>query len=720
MNTKSIFIKKILLLTTIIGLIVCVDSCKKDSSEKSIDQFLFEASKNPGLSNDVVAEIDDDRINAILPYGVDIKSLIATFSYAGVQVSVNGKSQTSGVTANDFSSTLLYVVQAEDNSTRRYIVNVKINDNTFSKFEFKKSLNLHLPADVSAIIRNDSVIAEFPVNTNVSALVATYITMATSVTVNGIKQNSGISSNNFNSTVEYAIEGIDGVKKTYKAVAKADHSFTKFEIKKSLNPALSEDIVFAIDHQNLVIEASYLKWIEAENPSRLVVSFETDGVSVTSGGADLQSKEIVVDFKQSVQFTTTYGKNEPRTYSVNLICPQINATLPVLRLEADAPITSKEDYVKAKLEILGNGITEGLWDFSKEKIEIRLRGNSTMGLPKKPYRIKFPEKYSPLGLNHAKEKSWVLLANDCDKTLIRNAVAFEMSRILSADAATPRFTPCTQFVDVYLNGTYDGNYHLTDQVEVAKGRVNVQSLNKKSVVAEISGGYLLELDGFAASEPLHFYSPKNMPVTIKYPKDDDYAQEQADWIKNHFWDTENALFSITFKEAANGWRKYIDQVSWVDYYIISEFTGNSDAWWSTYMSKERDVDQFLIGPIWDFDIAFNNDNRIGNAPTRLMADVGHDPKAWIARFMQDETFKAAVKTRWNAKKVALSALVNYVDGLAVQLDASQKANFKRWNITHQALQHANRPPESYEAGIAELKTYLQDRYKFLDGEFNKW
>lgn len=708
----------------ICALICIADGCKKDSSDKSIDVFVFEASKNQGLTEDVVAHLDDnDRITAILPYGVNVKSLVATFSYVGKQVTVNNTAQTSGVSVNDFSDPVEYVVKAEDNSIRRYLVMADVANNTISKFEFRRSLNSELPRDVTAIIRNDSIIVNLPDNVSTTNLIATYATYAQSVTVNGVKQSSGISRNDFSSTVKYMVTGMDGSKRTYQAVVKTNIGITKFWVKKSLNPPLKQDIVFNINHNNLTIEGTYLQWIDASNPSRMVVSFEAPDALVESGGVAIPDRDKVVDFSQPVQFTTTSGNHAPRTYTVTLICPQITGTLPILRIEADGPITSKNNYVSAKLEIVGKGITEGLWNFSKEKIGIRLRGNSTMGLPKKPYRIKFPEKYSPLGLNHTKEKSWVLLANDADKSLIRNAVAFQISRIMQSDASYRRFVPCTQFVDLYLNGQYNGNYHLTDQVQVAPGRVEVQSLTSSDAAdaSTISGGYLLELDGFADGEPLWFNTLRKMKITIKNPDSDDYAPEQATWITNYVTNFENILFSQDFTNPVIGWRKYIDINSWVDHCIANEMAGNPDVWWQTFMSKERNVDYFVFGPVWDFDIAFNNDVRINNAINRLMIDAAHDPnKVWISRFMQDETFKVAVKERWNAKEGELRGLPAYVDELALLLDMSQKANFKRWDIHQQTLGHAQPPPASYQAAIAQLKSYLQDRYNFLDTEFKKW
>lgn len=495
---------------------------------------------------------------------------------------------------------------------------------------------------------------------------------------------------------------------------------------KADNSNLPQDISFTIDEQNGKITGSLLTWIPSDDPGNLIPHFETNGKTVKVGSVEQITHVTKNNFTQSLTWAVISKNGDERKYAVSLICPQVNASLPVIKIDADAPINSKETYVKADLKMFGNGIEEGLWDSytSGKKVEIRLRGNSTAWLPKKPYRIKFPDKFSPLGLNHAKEKSWVLLANDADKTLIRNAVAFQASRIMDDNVTKLRFTPAVLFTDVYVNGNYEGNYMLTDQVEVAPGRINVESLKASdgADAAKISGGYHLEVDGFGNSEPLHFNTPnKNLTVVMKYPKDDDYAQAQFDYINDYFGNkAEGSLFAANFTDPALGWRSYFDSKTWVDYYIINEFTGNPDAWWSTNVYKHRNDPLLYFGPVWDFDIAFNNDSRLGNATRKLMATDAHNPRQWIQQFMSDPGFKAAVKARWNAKKAELKTLTNYIDQLAAKIDFSQKANFLRWNINTQSLGHAGPPPANYTSGIAQLKNYLDSRYNFLEEVFSTW
>ncbi len=524
---------------------------------------------------------------------------------------------------------------------------------------------------------------------------------------------------------------LDGTSVEYTVTATRDpsseNSITFFGLKKADNPGLPVDVTFTIDQPAGEIRGSLFRWITGDISGGLIPYFETAGVKVTIGGATQTSGSTAVNLKGEVSYTVVSETGAEKKYRVMLLCPQVNATLPILKIDADGPVNSEEVYQTASLQMAGNGIAGGLWNTAEngKKVEIRLRGNSTAWLPKQPYRIKFPDKFSPLGLDHAKEKSWVLLANDADKSLLRNAVAFRASTILLADNRRgPGFTPATRFVDLYLDGNYKGNYHLTDQVEVAPGRVAVESLKAKDGgnPATITGGYLLEIDGFASGEPLYFITRhRQMPVTVKYPKDDDYDPSQVAYISDLFGNqAEGALFSSNFTDPLNGWRKFFDEKTWVDYYILSEITGNPDAWWSTYVYKYRDDPLFYFGPVWDFDIAFNNDNRLGDARLKLMAEAAHQPRQWITRLLEDPGFKKAVKARWNLKKGELRTLPAFVDQSVQQINLSQQANFTVWNIREQKLGHAAAPPVTYEAGIAQLKSYLDTRWAFLDGVFNSW
>ena len=128
------------------------------------------------------------------------------------------------------------------------------------------------------------------------------------------------------------------------------------------------------------------------------------------------------------------------------------------------PVTSKTTTVLARMWYVDEQDNIAFYD----SLEIRVRGNSTATLPKRPYRLKFQNKVKLLGKGFANAKKWTLLANHGDKTLLRNALTSQMGRF----AGLP-FNPAAKFVDLTLNNQYQGNYQLSDQVEVRPHRVDI-------------------------------------------------------------------------------------------------------------------------------------------------------------------------------------------------------------------------------------------------------
>ncbi|HEX2659377.1 MAG TPA: CotH kinase family protein, partial [Polyangia bacterium] len=126
--------------------------------------------------------------------------------------------------------------------------------------------------------------------------------------------------------------------------------------------------------------------------------------------------------------------------------------LPILRIETEghAPVVSPIEYVNATVTIDPNGARPS-FAINKASAQVRGRGNSTWGMPKKPLKLKFSSKTSVLGM--PADKEWALMANYTDKTLLRNSVALEMSRRLGMG-----YTPRSAFAEVFFNGGYIGTY----------------------------------------------------------------------------------------------------------------------------------------------------------------------------------------------------------------------------------------------------------------------
>ena len=373
------------------------------------------------------------------------------------------------------------------------------------------------------------------------------------------------------------------------------------------------------------------------------------------------------------------------------------------------PIDSKEVYVPGTLTVVA---ADGVPGKYAGPIEIRGRGNSTWFFPKKPYRIKLDSKTNLLGMP-SKEKKWVLLANYRENTLIRNSLAFEISKRVGSSYSCPY-----RFVDVFLNGSYIGNYTLTDLVEVGDHRVLVEKLdNTVTTEPDLTGGYFIQTESYAEEEDINFQTPQAHRIAIKYPDEEDINQEQINYIKNHVIEFENRLFSPQFLDPVSGYKPYIDRDSQVKWYIACELTGNSDSFTSVFMYKKRNDPKIYFGPLWDYDIAFNNNPNLGDATYKRMSVEAYNT-GWINRMLQDPEFKAAVKTKWNELITnGLNDFIeNMIDEQSQQLLQSQAQNFQIWPYyTPNGRLAAN---EVYVGYISELQSYMRKRIAYLDQQFN--
>ncbi|MDD4821467.1 MAG: CotH kinase family protein [Bacteroidales bacterium] len=389
--------------------------------------------------------------------------------------------------------------------------------------------------------------------------------------------------------------------------------------------------------------------------------------------------------------------------------------LPTIHINTNnsAPINSKINYVTGTITIVSPVETEVMTDIP---MQIRGRGNSTWGLPKKPYKIKLDNKASLLSMK-ANAKDWVLLANYGDKSLIRNALAFEIGKYLGMS-----FTPSVRFVDLAINGDYVGNYMVTDQIEIDKQRVAIKKQDSSDVdLPNITGGYLLEIDGFATGEAVWFQTSRGLQVTIKSPDEEQINANQKAYISDYIRQFEDVVFSSNYKNPETGYRAWVDTTSLINWYIACELTGNPDCFWSTYIYKQRNDPKIYWGPLWDYDIAFDNDNRFTNASTSLMRNVAFYPpcKNLVQRFWSDPWFVRAVNRRWNEllQSGLSSHLDNYITQRYRELYASQELNYERWPVLESRIFREIRLFSTYDGYINDLSSYVTNRISFLTNDF---
>ena len=392
-------------------------------------------------------------------------------------------------------------------------------------------------------------------------------------------------------------------------------------------------------------------------------------------------------------------------------------TVIINTVNAEEPYDKEHDIVSNIIIISENGT-----NVLEAPGESRLRGNNSMTHPKKPYRIKFDKKQQPLDAP-AKAKKWTLINNYGDKTLMRNMIAFEVARQVGME-----YVSYIRPVDVILNGEYKGCYQLCDQIEVGEGRVPVTEMEETDVADEaLTGGYLIEVDAYASGEISWFQSSRGIPVTIKSPDDDKITAEQKSYIKSYFNKLENAAYSVKYDSPTTGYRTLLDITSFLQHFIVGEVSGNTDTYWSTYMYKKRNDPKFYVGPVWDFDLAFENDNRtypINNKTCYIYQWVNSSSAGTmdvlVERIVVNDTRTAGdLLEMWSATRsngLSGESLCGFVDKWAAEMDASQRLNFMRWDILNTKVHENPQASGSYEGEVAWVKNYLRERIAWMDNK----
>ena len=372
-------------------------------------------------------------------------------------------------------------------------------------------------------------------------------------------------------------------------------------------------------------------------------------------------------------------------------------------------IWSKTDYQYATYREVQDGKLT-----TYDSLRIRGRGNSTWNLDKKPYRLKFNEKVRLLGKNRANAKNWVLMANHADKTMLRNAVASFIGTFLGQP-----FTPGVRYVDLVLDGDYIGTYQITDHLDIRKNRINITEQDTTPTPdADISGGYLIEFDGFYSSADIYFKTTRSTPVSIHSPDEDIITTQQIAYIRDVVQKVENTLFSSRYTDPLQGYRTLVDTTTLASWFVASDYTANPDAFWSTYAYKQAGDPLLYWGPMWDYDIAFNNCNRCGDVTTRTITDYAFGSAVilpWAKRLVTDPWFQSITARTWQqASKAGIrQATLAYIDSLATLIDTSQRLNFERYRINKRVYNEITLY-STYQEGVDYLKCFVTQHADYLD------
>ena len=409
----------------------------------------------------------------------------------------------------------------------------------------------------------------------------------------------------------------------------------------------------------------YLKEVtptETQGTYRAVIAdAETDSRYDTRASIAIVLRNADTGVESIVQ---SAGINISVTYDPLSKVTQTGLPVVYMNTESGYDITSKTTFVNGNVTIEGTDKLPGL---PTAKCRLRGRGNTTWEWPKKPYLIAFDEQQSIFGL--PRHKRWVLLANFMDRTLMRNMVSMKVASFMTHLAWTPHSVP----VELVLNGKHRGTYLLIEQVRVDKDRVNISK----------EEGYLFELD-FHYDNPVQWVDPhgtcwgmgNGIPFGIKYPDSDEITAQQKTYAKSYISEVASVVYGDGFADPENGYAKYLDVDSFIDYWIVFEVMTNHELNNPGSVFFHKDKDGLLTaGPCWDFDWGVLSFNTSPQGKTGLVCGDA----IWYSRLFKDPAFKARVKARFLELLPQLETIPDYMEECRALLKESAKLNFAMWN-----------------------------------------
>ena len=341
-------------------------------------------------------------------------------------------------------------------------------------------------------------------------------------------------------------------------------------------------------------------------------------------------------------------------------------------------------------------------------IGIEPRGQSSLGWPKKNYSVELRDvdgnDTSVVILGMPKENDWILSGPFADRSLIRNALAYDLSSKLG------QYAPRTRFCELFVNNEYLGVYVFMERIKRDEERVNIEKLPSTAIV-NVTGGYILKHDKDVYSS-----------IGIVYPKDEDITQIQRDYITNYYISYIRAMHdSVLLTD--RGYRKYVDIPSFLDFTIINELGRNPDAYkFSTYMYKNSDdFDTKLhFGPVWDFDLAFSNSNfQNARSYNGWQFAESTNYKLYHKKVFKDTLLVQQFNDRWfelRNSSLHTDSLIATIDSLIAIIGPAIERNKQVWQLENDYIMGVwgQYISLTYEEDVALLKQWITDRANWMD------
>jgi hypothetical protein len=262
-----------------------------------------------------------------------------------------------------------------------------------------------------------------------------------------------------------------------------------------------------------------------------------------------------------------------------------------------------------------------------------------------------------------------------------------------------QWTPRYQYVNVVLNGDYQGLYMLAESVDRnADCRLNVDR----------NSGYIFELDAYWWNEDLSVKTSFgwNVNYTFKYPDSKDITDEQLSNFEKYIHEMEASLMNATYTE-------YIDVESFANWMLAHDILGDTDpAGSNMFLTKYDDssTSKIMMGPLWDYDCIMN---------TEEWASIHRSYYFYWLFESENDTFRSTYARRWkDIKDILFNSLFEFFDQFVESpegqaLNAAIPYHNNRW--TDYKLQTVQTYLDSAKSYFETRKSWLDENIVFEDG-----
>jgi hypothetical protein len=363
------------------------------------------------------------------------------------------------------------------------------------------------------------------------------------------------------------------------------------------------------------------------------------------------------------------------------------------------------------------------------RINIEIRGSSSQSFPKKGYGFHiFNEdgtnrKEALLGM--PEEHNWVLHGPYSDKSLMRNALAYELARDMG------NYAPRTHFVELFLhdgNGPlghahYHGVYLLVERIKIAPGRLDLAELEPHhNQEPEITGGYIFKKDRLGPGESGFTLDRGNLYAFVR-PQEEEITLEQRDWLRQYLNEVDAAIMGPDFLDEQAGYRAYIDPATFIDYHLMTELTKQIDGYrLSTFFHKDRNG-KLKLGPIWDYNLCWGNANYLdGWNPEGWYYPLISSEEyldGWFSRLFEDEEFQKQYRRRYTQLRESVFSNAHIIGKLRDKqalLNEAAPRNFQRWPVMGQYVWPNWFIANSHAEEIDWMQDWMERRLIWMDGQ----